>query len=247
MFDVATNEIKEGLIQEILYADDIVLIASSMAELQVNCMTAVTSRTRLGWVKYRDCQDLRCRKIFPLKIKGSVHKSCVRTAMLHGSKTWCLSQNEIGILQRTERPMVRNMCGVKLMDKKLTKDLMQMLDLNETIDQLAKANSVHWYEHVLRKDKNNFLRRALNSKLKWTMKRGKPKKTLQKAVVEQSRKVGLNKSDANNRSRWRLGVNTISSMMGVKPATSVIRRKNWIKKTGYYYHSHLPEPQRKMS
>ena len=57
---------------------------------------------------------------------------------------------------------MRNVCGVKLMDKKSTRDLMQMLDLNETIDQLAKANSVRWYGHVLRKDKNNFLRRALD-------------------------------------------------------------------------------------
>ena len=32
--DVITNEIKEGMLQEILYTDDIVLIADSMAELQ---------------------------------------------------------------------------------------------------------------------------------------------------------------------------------------------------------------------
>ena len=48
------------------------------------------------------------------------------------------------------------MCGVKLVDN-MTKDLSQMLDLSETIDELAKANSVRWYGHVLRKDKNNFL------------------------------------------------------------------------------------------
>ena len=33
VFDVVTNEIKEGLLQEVLYMDDIVLIAESMAEL----------------------------------------------------------------------------------------------------------------------------------------------------------------------------------------------------------------------
>ena len=60
---------------------------------------------------------------------------------------------------------MKNVCGVKLMDKKSTKDLMKMLDLNETIDQLAKADSVSWYGHVLRKDKNNFLRRALDFKV----------------------------------------------------------------------------------
>ena len=39
------------------------------------------------------------------------------------------------------------------MDKKMTYDLMQMLDLNETIEQLAKASSVRWHRHVLIKDK----------------------------------------------------------------------------------------------
>ena len=38
-------------------------------------------------------------------------------------------------------------------------------------------------------------------------------KILLLAVIEQSRKVGLNEHDANNRSRWRLWVNAISSMM----------------------------------
>ena len=62
-----------------------------------------------------------------------------------------------GILQRTERAMVSNMCGVKLMDNKSIKDLMQMLDLNEPTDQLAKANGIRWYGHALRNNKNNFL------------------------------------------------------------------------------------------
>ena len=67
-------------------------------------------------------------------------------------------------VQRTERAMVRNKCGVKLMRKKLTKDLMKMLDLTEIIDQLAKASSVRWHGHVLRNDRNNFLSRALDFK-----------------------------------------------------------------------------------
>ena len=43
--------------------------------------------------------------------------------------------------------MVRAMCGVQLKDRKRSKDLMFMLGLYETIDQLAMANSVHlvWF------------------------------------------------------------------------------------------------------
>ena len=88
-----------------------------------------------------------------------------------------------------------------------------MLDLNETIDQLAKANSVLWHGHVLRKDNDNFLRMALDLKVKWTRKSGKPKKSWPKAVVEQSIKICLNDGNANSRSRWKLRVITISSTM----------------------------------
>ena len=55
--------------------------------------------------------------------------------------------------------------------------------------------------------------------------KGRPKKTWLKAVMEQSRKVGLNESDANNRSRWRLGVITISSKMRQIWPPSLFRNK----------------------
>ena len=50
------------------------------------------------------------------------------------------------IVSRTERSMVRAMCGAQLIDRKKAKDLMLMLlGLNTAIDQLAMASSVHWY------------------------------------------------------------------------------------------------------
>ena len=36
---------------------------------------------------------------------------------------------------------------------------MFMLGLNETIDQLAMASSVRWYDHVLRREDGHVLRR----------------------------------------------------------------------------------------
>ena len=93
----------------------------------------------------------------------------MRSATLYGSETWSLGQNDIGILQIAEGAMVRSMCRLKVIDKKSTKDLKQMLHLNETMDQLAKVNCVRWHGHVLRKDKKNFLRRALDCKVKENM------------------------------------------------------------------------------
>ena len=81
-------------------------------------------------------------------LKGAAYKSYVRPAILYGSEAWCLKEREIGISQMTERSMVRAMCGVQLKDRKRSMDLMFMLGLKETMDQLAMGNSVHWYGHV---------------------------------------------------------------------------------------------------
>ena len=67
----------------------------------------------------------------------------------------------MAVLRRTERAMVRAMCGAKLMEKKKTEDLMVMLGLKETVVQMAKANGVRWYRHVLRRDDGHVLRKAL--------------------------------------------------------------------------------------
>ena len=92
--------------------------------------------------------------------------------MLYRSETWCLRENEIAVLRRIERAMVRAMCGGKRMEKKRTEDLMAMLGLKETVVQMAKANGVRWYGHVLRRDDGHVLRKAVEFEVKVKKKRG---------------------------------------------------------------------------
>ena len=73
--------------------------------------------------------------------------------------------------------MVRAMCFAKLMEKKRTEALMEMLGLKETVVQMAKANGVRWYGHVLRRGDGHVLRKALEFEVKGKRKRGRPKKT----------------------------------------------------------------------
>ena len=126
------------------------------------CEAVVTARTRCGWVKLSECNDLLYGRTFPLKLKGAVHMSYIRPVILYGSEAWCLKENEKEILQRMERSMVRAMCGVQLKDRKRSTDMMFMLDLRETIDQMAMANSVCWYGHVLSREDGYVLRMALD-------------------------------------------------------------------------------------
>ena len=55
---------------------------------------------------------------------------------------WFLKENEVVILRRAERSMVREMCDVKSVDKRNTEELMNMLKLKKADDKLARANGV---------------------------------------------------------------------------------------------------------
>ena len=76
--------------------------------------------------------------------------------------------------------MMKAMCGQKVVDRKTTKEQINMLGLKETIDRLATANGVRWYGHALRSDDDSVLRIALDLKVSGNKKRGRPKKTWKK-------------------------------------------------------------------
>ena len=125
------------------------------------CESAVTSRVRIGWMKFIKCGELLRGRRFSLRMKGTVYRSCVRSAMLYESETWCLRETKTAILRRTERVMVRSMSGVKLVGRKKVEDLMEMLGLKETLDRMAKANGLRWYGHVIGRDDDNILKKAI--------------------------------------------------------------------------------------
>ena len=58
--------------------------------------------------------------------------------MLYGSETWCLKEKEILILRRTGKSYGESNVLAKLIDKKTTEELMDMLGLKEMLDKLAK-------------------------------------------------------------------------------------------------------------
>ena len=73
-----------------------------------------------------------------------------------------LKENKKAILGKIERAMMKAMCSKKVVDRKTTKEQMDMLGLGETIDRLATMNGVRWYGHVLSRDDDSVLRVALD-------------------------------------------------------------------------------------
>ena len=183
------------------------------------CEAAVTARARIGWLKFRECGEVLYGKRFSLRLKGKVYQSCVQSAMLYGSETWCLNEKEVAILRRTERAMLRAMCGVKLMDRKNSNELMAMLGLTVSIEMAAKTNALRWFGHVLRTEEDNPVKKALNFEVDGKRKKGRPKSTWKGKVKIGMQKACLKEEDAWDRNKWRKCLWLFKNE--VNPATSV--------------------------
>ena len=147
-----------------------------------------------------------------LNMKGRIYQGCVRSAMLYGSKTWCLRENEMAVLRRTEKAIMGAMCGAKTIQKRKSQELMSLLGLKDTFDGLTRVTGVQWYGHVLRRDNGDVLRRALGFEV--AGRRGRqPNMTWKRLVEEDINQIGLKRKDAIDRVKWHNGVNKLSRSM----------------------------------
>jgi hypothetical protein len=71
-----------------------------------------------------------------LKVKGQVYKTCVQRVMVHGSKNCPAKTENMQWLERTERMMVRWMCGVKLQHRRSSVELNEHLGIDFDISSI---------------------------------------------------------------------------------------------------------------
>ena len=110
-----------------------------------------------------------------------------------GARHGGLRENEMEILRKTEKAMMKTMCGVKLIEKRRSQELISLLGLIDILDGLARASGIQWYGHVLR--------RALSFEVAERRERGRPNMTWKRQVEEHTDQIGLKKHDAIDRTK----------------------------------------------
>ena len=78
---------------------------------------------KCAWGGFGELSPILTARRASLKLKGKVYRTCVQSVMVYGSETWAMKAEDMQILERTERMMIRWMCGVRLSDKKASAEL----------------------------------------------------------------------------------------------------------------------------
>jgi hypothetical protein len=79
---------------------------------------ASRTRVRCAWAKFRLLMPILTLRGASAKTKRNIYTACVQSVMVYGSETLAAKMEDMRRLERTERIMVRFMCGMTLKDRK---------------------------------------------------------------------------------------------------------------------------------
>jgi Reverse transcriptase (RNA-dependent DNA polymerase)/Endonuclease/Exonuclease/phosphatase family len=164
----------------------------------------VASRTRVrcAWGKFKELAPILTSRGASLKVKGKVYRACVQRVLVHGSETWPMKIEDMKRLERTERMMVRWMCGVTLKNKIANVDLNRRLDI-ECVADVVRRGRLRWLGHLERKDRSDWVSACRNFKVEGVNSRGRSRKTWDECVRNDMKFCDLRIDQAQDRAGWR--------------------------------------------
>ena len=94
------------------------------------------------------------------------------------------------------------MCGVSLRERKTNTELRKSLGIKD-IDKVMRWSRLRWMGHVLRKGKDDWVRRSMEMVIEGKRGVGRPRMTWVKAAESDMRVKGLMREDAEDQTKWR--------------------------------------------
>ena len=122
---------------------------------------AARARLRCAWAKFKELSPIPTARDTSYRIKGKIYKACVQSALIYGTETWAMKEANLQSLERTERMMVRWMCGVSLKDRKRSVDLYSLLGV-QSMAGVVRQGRLRWFGHVERKSEDDWVSACRN-------------------------------------------------------------------------------------
>ena len=122
--------------------------------------------------------------------------------MVYGSETWPVKAEDMQRLERTERMMVRWMCGVSLKHRLSSQELNRRLGVL-AVTEVVRQGRLRWFGHLERKDGEEWVSACRSITVTGEKTRGRSRKTWEECVKNDLKQLGLKKEWAQDRIVWR--------------------------------------------
>ena len=155
-----------------------------------------------GLNNWKRVSGVLCDRIMNVKIKMKVYRTLVRPALMYGAETCALKKAQEKKLEVTEMRMLQWMCGVTKLDKIRNERIRRTTKVGE-ITKKVQERMLKWYGHVMRREEHYVGRRAMEMKVQWRRKRGRPKRRWLDKVKDDIKEKGLSADELYDCATWR--------------------------------------------
>ena len=145
-------------------------------------------------------------------LKLKLFRSNVISVLLYGCETWKVTTNTTHKLQVFVNKCLRRILKIRWPDRISNAELHRICKFEE-LARLVRRRKWSWIGHTLRRNPNEIARQALDWNPQGSRKRGRPKQTWKRSVLEEADAEGKQwkevKALAQNRVRWRSFVDAL--------------------------------------
>ncbi|KAI5746693.1 hypothetical protein M8J77_006372 [Diaphorina citri] len=163
----------------------------------------IAHRINAAWMNWRKMSGVLCDRRMSVKMKGKIHKTVVRPAMMYGAETWALKKVHEKRLEVAEMRMLRWSCGVTRMDRIRNEVIRDKIKVTEVTKKIQERR-LQWYGHVMRRDEDYVGKRVSRMEVEGRRARGRPKKRWEHCINKDLSEKGLRGNEVHNRGSWKL-------------------------------------------
>ena len=146
--------------------------------------------------------------------KIRILNSNVKAVLLYGAETWRVSKTSTGKIQTFINKCLRQILRLRWQDKVPNIDLWKR-SRQEPMAVQIRRRKWRWVGHTLRKAHTNVTRQALEWNPQGNRRRGRPKQTWRRSLLEELKTAGMSwetaKSTAGDRTKWKVMVEALCS------------------------------------
>ena len=163
---------------------------------------AARARVRCAWAKFKELSPILTVRGASYHIKGRIYSACVQSVLIYETETWAMKADDLRSLERTERMMVRWMCGVSLKDRKRSEDLCNLLGINCVAD-VVRCGRLRWFGHLERKSVDDWVSSCRRMVVEGARGQGRSRKAWEQCVKDDMKLLGLHSEWAIFKDMWR--------------------------------------------
>jgi hypothetical protein len=186
-----------------------------MMDCEASVERAVRARVAAAWKKWREMASLLNNRYIPLKIRGSVYESCVRSVMLYGAETWEMTGRVEDIMKHCDRRMLRYIAEVSWKDKVNSEEVAKRCGLKE-IREKMRHRRLQWFGYVRREKGGGGVRRVEEINVPGARPVGRPKRTWRQTVQMDMDLLEITEDLAMDRAGWRRVIASPTPITGKK-------------------------------